>query len=120
MHYFDKVNTVMFVASLTSYAEKSEDGFQSGFAETLDVFSEVLNSHDLKSASVVVFLNKASDETQHKVARSQMPDMLTAQLVLCAAPLYVYSLSPSPSPSAGGPLHFVDQGKVSGVPPKRR
>ena len=54
MHYFSETTTVVFVASLASYRERSEDNSQSGLGEALDVFRDVLKSEDLEEAMVVV------------------------------------------------------------------
>ena len=49
---------MVFVASLTSCWERNEDNTQSGLAESIDVFTVLLNSEELKSSKVVVMLNK--------------------------------------------------------------
>ena len=61
MHHFQDQDAVIFVVSLTDYAETGESGNKPGDAlrETLAVFKEIIADPMLQDATIVLFLNKA-------------------------------------------------------------
>ena len=59
IHYFDSVNSVLFMTSLTSYAETIfEDATQNGLVESLDLFDNISNSNYFRSTPMMLFFNK--------------------------------------------------------------
>lgn len=59
IHYFDAVNAVLFVTSLTAYCETLfEDVNQNGLVESLDLFDSIANSKFFRSTSFMLFFNK--------------------------------------------------------------
>lgn len=59
IHYFDSVNAVLFVTSLTAYCETLfEDVNQNGLVESLDLFDSIANSEFFRSTPFMLFFNK--------------------------------------------------------------
>jgi guanine nucleotide-binding protein G(i) subunit alpha len=59
IHYFDRVNALMFVTSLTAYAENLfEDETQNNMVESLALFENLANSKWFHSTPILLFLNK--------------------------------------------------------------
>ena len=59
IHYFDSVNSVLFMTSLTSYAENLfEDATQNGLVESLDLFDNISNSKWFRATPMMLFFNK--------------------------------------------------------------
>jgi len=59
IHYFDKVNSVLFMTSLTGYCESLfEDSSQNSLTEALDLFDNISNSKWFRSTPIMLFLNK--------------------------------------------------------------
>jgi GTPase SAR1 family protein len=59
IHYFDSVNSVLFMTSLTAYMENLfEDHTQNGLLESLDLFDQICNSKWFRNTPFMVFFNK--------------------------------------------------------------
>ena len=59
IHYFDRVNAIMFVTSLTAYAENLyEDDTQNNMVESLALFENLANSKWFHATPMLLFLNK--------------------------------------------------------------
>jgi len=59
IHYFDRVNAIMFVTSLTAYAENLyEDSTQNNMVESLALFENLANSKWFQSTPILLFFNK--------------------------------------------------------------
>jgi len=59
IHYFDKVNAILYVASLTAYAENLyEDSTQNNLVESLSIFENLANSKWFSNTPILHFLNK--------------------------------------------------------------
>ena len=59
IHYFDKVSAVLFMTSLTGYAEVLfEDANQNSLVESLHLFADIANSKWFRLTPIVLFLNK--------------------------------------------------------------
>jgi len=60
IHYFDLVTAILFVASLSCYDQSLfEMGNVNAMNESLQLFSEVINSKWFRNASMILFLNKS-------------------------------------------------------------
>jgi len=60
IHCFDSVTAILFVASLSCYDQALfELDFINGMQESLNLFSEVINSRWFKRTAMILFLNKA-------------------------------------------------------------
>ena len=59
IHYFDKVHSVIFMASLTAYCESLfEDATQNSLVEALELFDNIANSKFFYATPIMLFLNK--------------------------------------------------------------
>lgn len=59
MHYFDRVDAVLFMTSLTAYAESLfEDDAQNSLEESITLFEEIANSKYFRACPFMLFFNK--------------------------------------------------------------
>lgn len=77
IHCFDKVNAVIFVASLSEYDQTLfEAEGKNRLQEALDLFSEIIRTKFLKNSSVILFLNK-DDLFRKKIEKVDIRDVET-------------------------------------------
>eukprot|EP00967_Tisochrysis_lutea_P087468 scaffold123748_cov32-Tisochrysis_lutea.AAC.1 len=59
IHYFDHVDSIIFVAAISEYDQVlAEDDSKNRLEEALDLFEQIVSSHHFDGTSVYLFLNK--------------------------------------------------------------
>jgi len=59
IHYFDHVDSIIFVAAISEYNQVlAEDESKNRLEEALDLFEQIVSSHHFAESSVYLFLNK--------------------------------------------------------------
>jgi len=78
IHYFDHVDSIIFVAAISEYDQVlAEDESKNRLEEALDLFEQIVTSHHFDGTSVYLFLNKRdlfADKIQKVDPRKWFPD----------------------------------------------